>query len=138
MPANPAIAWHSLAFLFALILLVVLGWQGTRTQEALLATNRSVSQSLEIITSVQAILSSLQDIETGARGFILTADDTYLEPYERGLGQLERHRRALQLQLTGRDYPSPSWFETLDSTIAERLQVAASNIQFRRDRKSVV
>ncbi len=132
MPANPAIAWHSLAFSCAFVLLVVLGWQGTRTQEALLATNRSVSQSLEIITSVQAILSSLQDIETGARGFILTADDHYLEPYERGLGQLERHRRALQTQLMGRDYPSQSWFETLDSTIAERLRVAASNIRLRR------
>ena len=61
MPANPAIAWHSLAFFFAFVLLVVLGWQGTRTQEALLATNRSVSQSLEIITSVQAILSCSED-----------------------------------------------------------------------------
>ena len=132
MPANPAIAWHSLAFFFAFVLLVVLGWQGTRTQEALLATNRSVSQSLEIITSVQAIQSSLQDIESGARGFILTADEHYLEPYVRGVSQLERHRRALQVQLEGRDYPSRSWFETLDSTIAERVRVAASNIRLRR------
>lgn len=132
MPANPAIAWHSLAFLFAFVLLVVLGWQGTRTQEALLATNRSVSQSLEIITSVQAILSSLQDIESGARGFMLTADDEYLAPYELGLGRLERHRRALQVQLQGRAYPGQSWFETLDATIAERVRVAADNIRFRR------
>ncbi|MCQ4187711.1 hypothetical protein FK515_29520, partial [Klebsiella pneumoniae] len=85
MPARPAIGWHSIAFLAAFLLLVALGWQGKRTQEALLQTNRSVSHSLEIITSVQAILSSLQDIETGSRGFILTGDPIYLEPYERGL-----------------------------------------------------
>ncbi len=132
MPARPAKAWHWLAFLFASILLVALGWQGKRTQEALLETNRSVSDSLEIITSIQAMLSSLQDIETGARGFMLTADSRYLEPYERGLEQLEWRRRALFEQLRGREYPSWHWFDTLDSTIAARLQVAAQNIQSRR------
>jgi len=132
LPARPAKAWHWLAFLFASILLVALGWQGKRTQEALLETNRSVSDSLEIITSIQAMLSSLQDIETGARGFMLTADSRYLEPYERGLEQLEWRRRALFEQLRGREYPSWHWFDTLDSTIAARLQVAAQNIQSRR------
>ena len=67
---------------------------GQATQETLLQTNRAVSHSLEVITSVQAILSSLQDIETGSRGFILTGDASYLEPYERGLNQLEGYRRA--------------------------------------------
>ena len=52
MPARLAIGWHSIAFLAAFLLLVALGWQGKRTQEALLQTNRSVSHSLEIITSV--------------------------------------------------------------------------------------
>ncbi len=80
MPARLAIGWHSVAFLAEFLLLAALGWQGKRTQEALLQTNRSVSHSLEIITSVQAILSSLQDIETGSRGFILTGNTTYLEP----------------------------------------------------------
>ncbi|MCQ4051667.1 histidine kinase, partial [Klebsiella pneumoniae] len=115
------------------MLLVALGWQGKRTQEALLQTNRSVSHSLEIITSVQAILSSLQDIETGSRGFILTGDPIYLEPYERGLRQLEGNRRSLQRQVEGRDYPDRRWFRTLDATIADRLEVAAGNMQTRRE-----
>ncbi|WP_313524963.1 CHASE3 domain-containing protein [Stutzerimonas kunmingensis] len=133
MPARLAIGWHSIAFLAAFLLLVALGWQGKRTQEALLQTNRSVSHSLEIITSVQAIFSSLQDIETGSRGFILTGDPTYLEPYERGLRQLEGNRRSLQRQVEGRDYPDRRWFRTLDATIADRLEVAAGNMQTRRE-----
>ncbi|WP_312397658.1 CHASE3 domain-containing protein [Stutzerimonas kunmingensis] len=133
MPARLAVGWHSIAFLAAFLLLAALGWQGKRTQEALLQTNRSVSHSLEIITSVQAILSSLQDIETGSRGFILTGDPIYLEPYERGLRQLEGNRRSLQRQVEGRDYPDRRWFQTLDATIADRLEVAAGNMQTRRD-----
>ncbi|AGA88769.1 CHASE3 domain-containing protein [Stutzerimonas stutzeri] len=133
MPARLAIGWHSIAFLAAFVLLAALGWQGARTQEALLQTNRSVSHSLEVITSVQAILTSLQDIETGSRGFILTGDASYLEPYERGLKQLEGYRRSLEQLVEGRSYPDVRWFRTLDATIAERLQVAAGNVQARRD-----
>jgi len=133
LPARLAIGWHSIAFLAAFALLAALGWQGKRTQETLLQTNRAVSHSLEVITSVQAILSSLQDIETGSRGFILTGDASYLEPYERGLNQLEGYRRSLEQLVEGRSYPDERWFRTLDATIAERLQVAAGNVQARRN-----
>ena len=133
MLTRAAKGWHYLTFLLAFLLLAVLGWHGMRTQEALLANNRSVAQSLEIITSVQVMLSSLQDIETGSRGFIITGDPVYLEPYTIGLSHLERDRRALELQLKGRDFPDRPWFETLDAAIAERIEVAARNIQHRRD-----
>ncbi|WP_312253760.1 ATP-binding protein [Stutzerimonas nitrititolerans] len=133
MLTRAARGWHYLAFVLAFLLLAILGWHGKRTQEALLANNRSVTQSLEVITEVQAMLSSLQDIETGSRGFILTGDPNYLEPYTLGLSRLEQNRRALELQLQGRDFPGRPWFEMLDATIAERIEVAAANIQHRRD-----
>ncbi|TCD22203.1 response regulator [Pseudomonas sp. IC_126] len=133
MPAKPATSWHSLAFLVAFVLLVALGWQGKRSQEALLEANQSVKHSLEVITATQAILSSLQDIETGVRGFVLTGERTYLEPYERGLMQLEQHRRRLQMLTRDSTYPAPPWFDRLDEKIAERLLIAADNIQTRRD-----
>lgn len=133
MHAKPAIRWHPLAFLFAFMLLVALGWQGKRTTEAVLKTNQSVSYSLEVITAVQAMLSSLQDIETGARGFVLTGVPDYLEPYERGLRQVEARRRELQTLLDNREYPNRHWFEQLDRNVAERLVIAAGNIQTRRN-----
>lgn len=82
---RPAIRWHPFAFVVAFMLLVALGWQGKRTQEAVLQTNQAVSQSLETITAIQAIRSALQDIETGTRGFVLTADEAYLDAYASGL-----------------------------------------------------
>lgn len=133
MPAQPATSWHSFAFLVAFILLVALGWQGKRSQEALLEANQTVNQSLEIITVTQAILSSLQDIETGSRGFVLTGEPAYLQPYERGLVQLEQHRRKLQLLASEHTFPAPPWFEQLDEKMADLLMFAADNIQTRRD-----
>ncbi|MGM3386803.1 CHASE3 domain-containing protein [Stutzerimonas stutzeri] len=133
MPARLAISWHSLAFLGAFLVLVALGWQGKRTQDAVLRTNQSVSQSLEIITAAQAILSSLQDIETGSRGFVLTGEPSYLDPYEIGLEQIEAHRRSLEPLVAQRDFPDQRWFEQLDRNIAERLVIADANIQARRE-----
>lgn len=133
MPAKPATSWHSFAFLVAFVLLAALGWQGKRSQEALLEANQSVNHSLEVITATQAILSSLQDIETGVRGFVLTGEPDYLEPYERGLMQLEQHRRRLQMLSRDHIYPAPQWFDRLDERMADRLTIAADNIQTRRD-----
>ena len=132
MPARTLISWHWLAFLIAFILLVALGWQGKQTQQQVLATNLSVSHSLEVITATQYMLTSLQDIETGTRGFVLTGDPSYLESYELGLRQIEAHRRGLQRLLEDRAFPDQGWFEQLDRNIAERLMIAADNIQARR------
>lgn len=133
MHTKTTISWHTLAFLIAFFLLVALGWESKRTQEAVLSTNHSVAQSLEIITATQAIFSSLQDIETGSRGFVLTGQDEYLAPYELGLQQLEAHRRSLQQLVEDRSYPDWRWFEEIDRNMGERLIIAAGNIQARRD-----
>ncbi|WP_217475751.1 CHASE3 domain-containing protein [Stutzerimonas stutzeri] len=133
MPTKSWINWRALALAIAFGLLVALGWQVKRTQEAMLTTNRSVQHSLAVITSTQATLSALQDIETGARGFVLTGEAAYLEPYERGLGAIETHRRQLQTLLSDRTYPDHHWFDLLDQSIATRLMIAADNIQTRRD-----
>lgn len=130
---RPAIRWHPFAFVVAFMLLVALGWQGKRTQEAVLQTNQAVSQSLETITAIQAIRSALQDIETGTRGFVITADEAYLDAYASGLIELEAHRRQLQEFADARGYPQQRWFEQFDSTAAERLTIAASNIRVRRE-----
>ena len=124
MPSRTQVNWHWFALLIAFILLAALGWQGKQTQQAVLDSNLSVSRSLQIITATQSMLSSLQDIETGARGFVLTGQPAYLEPYEFGLRAIEQRRRELQALLGGRAFPDQHWFAQLDRNIADRLVIA--------------
>ena len=49
-----------------------------------------VSQSLQIISQAQAVLSTTKDAETGQRGFLLTGAERYLEPYTAAQSRL-RH-----------------------------------------------
>lgn len=39
--------------------------------------------------TLETLLSATQDIETGQRGFLLSGNDAYLEPYERGLAEVD-------------------------------------------------
>lgn len=45
-------------------------------------------RTVEVLTAVSEVESALLDVETGSRGFALTGDTAYLEPYERGVAQL--------------------------------------------------
>lgn len=48
------------------------------------------------MTQLEQVVSTLEDAETGQRGYLLTGERVYLEPYEQALsripGQLERLR----------------------------------------------
>ena len=43
--------------------------------------NQKIIHSHQIITDLAGLLSSMQDAETGQRGFLLTYNEKYLDPY---------------------------------------------------------
>jgi PAS domain S-box-containing protein len=125
---------HNIAFLLGLAILAALAWQARETQRAVLAANDSVTHRLLRITAVQDLRVSLQDIETGERGFVITGNDRYLQPYLVALGRLPVERQ--QLEQLARDAAEirPEWFASLDATIATRIAISAENIATRRER----
>ncbi|TYT27582.1 response regulator [Luteimonas viscosa] len=108
-----------------------MAWQGKRTQDVLLDTNAAIADSLELITVVQGMFSALQDVETGSRGYVLTAAPDYLAPYRDGRERLGSLRDELGRMLAGRE--RATWLAKLDADIARRLEIAAANVE-RRDR----
>lgn len=50
-----------------------------------------VNHTHTVIIKTEAFLSSVQDTETGQRGFLLTGDSNYLEPYYAGLIEAKKH-----------------------------------------------
>ena len=50
---------------------------------------RLVARTLDVTAHLEVLLSTFQDAETGQRGFLLTGDDHYLEPYGRAVATLD-------------------------------------------------
>ncbi|MDR5906142.1 ATP-binding protein [Franzmannia qiaohouensis] len=122
---------HTLAFLLAFTLLLGLGWQGMRVQQALLGANAEVNHSLELITVIQDMLLTLQDVETGERGFVITGQPAYLQPYREARERIADERAALQLLLERRSVADQQVLSELDELIARRLDISQANITVR-------
>lgn len=60
----------------------------SRDIQQLKAHTRQVAQDYEVIESLRSVMSLAKDAETGQRGFIITGDAAYLEPYERSTAEI--------------------------------------------------
>ncbi len=55
-----------------------------------------VNHTNEVLLESEKLLSRLKDMETGQRGFLLTEDIAYLEPYYEGVSASEEHFKRLK------------------------------------------
>lgn len=125
---------HNLGFVLAVALVAILAHRGVQTADDVVANNEDVRRSLELITAVKSVRSSLLDVETGARGFVLTGRAPYLEPYAAGRSQWEREYAQLARLVAGRQPPRDQWLRELHDTIEARIALSAETIALRREK----
>lgn len=112
-------------------ILLAMGWQGMRVQESVLASDAAVNQRLETITLIQALRSTLLDLETGERGYVITGQPAYLLPYQEAREQLaNKHAQLMQTLALTHPESAPS-LENFDALIARRVKIAEDNIAVR-------
>ncbi|HKO16421.1 MAG TPA: CHASE3 domain-containing protein [Gemmatimonadaceae bacterium] len=91
-----------------------------------------VARSQQVVARVEMVLSDVQDAETGQRGFLLTGEERYLEPYRRALATLAVDTAALRA-LT-RDNPRQQQrLDALQPLIRDKLAELERTIVLRRD-----
>ena len=118
--------------LLAGILVVALNtWLAFRSVDILVQSEFWVQHTLQVINQVDRIMGSAKDAETGNRGFLITADDRFLDPYTNAVKDLPAeldHFRTLTA-----DNPSQQQrFAELYSVLEHRLQLLANGIARRR------
>ena len=70
------------SLLFAAIVVVSFNaWLAFRSVESLLSSEYWVAHTWQTIGQVDRIMGSAKDAETGSRGYLITGDDNYLDPY---------------------------------------------------------
>jgi signal transduction histidine kinase len=84
-----------LSFLGILVVILIVSVITYRNLENYTEEVRFVRHSNEVIKQAQLILSTIKDAETGQRGFQLTGDTTYLDPYFSAIAELPRELKLL-------------------------------------------
>jgi signal transduction histidine kinase len=128
-PILRRLQWCALALVAFMLAAMV--WQGIRVQEALLDANAAVNRHLESIALIQAFKSTLLDLETGERGYVITGQPAYLLPYQQARARLAHQQeqlRRISLPTGADDLLSE---EVLSSLVERRVQIAESNISVR-------
>jgi CHASE3 domain sensor protein len=119
------------AFIFALAaLFVVLGLAAWDWHEFQLA-GQTVRETEDLLSHVETILSTVKDAETGQRGYIITGDESYLEPYARAVNAMPgilSAPRSLKL----RQSVHGAAFAQLREAISAKLGELKSAIELRR------
>src|ERR1700733_1728333 len=97
LPAKTLIGF--LLAVVAVVLIALLSYQSLQTTTN---TARSLTQSVEVLRRLQALLSTLKDAETGQRGFLLTGEESYLTPYTDAKDALPEEFRTVRALLVNR------------------------------------
>lgn len=101
----------------ALLMLVSMTWMNA---SRLIQEARWVDHSKDVLAELEGLHAAIIEGETGQRGYLITGDESYLEPYRRAVSELpERLRR-----ITAMTADNPAQHERttrLGQLVAERL-----------------
>jgi PAS domain S-box-containing protein len=121
----------------ALILVPSLALVGIETYNAfsivpkLRQSQSLVTHTFEVIATANALDHAMQDAERGQRGFLITGDDAYLEPYRSGVEDAPARLQRLR-QLTSDNPSQQERIEALQFQVGRKLDHLRKAIDARR------
>jgi CheY-like chemotaxis protein/signal transduction histidine kinase/CHASE3 domain sensor protein len=87
--------WTVLGVIAALLFFLISGAVSFSNVDVLKADNEKIVHSHEVIAALDTLLSTMQDAETGQRGFLLTGNEKYLQPYDDAVSKVNSELGAI-------------------------------------------
>jgi PAS domain S-box-containing protein len=115
-----------IAFAITLVALIGGGLVGTMNARRLITNDRTVTHTDDAIVQLGLVLSTLQDAETGQRGYLLTENDSYLVPYQDATAHIQRVVTQLRDLLA--DPAQQARLDVLEQDVALKLSELARTI----------
>ena len=124
----------ALGFGLALALLLIVGGVSYWSINSLIENANWVAHTHQVLENLEAVISLLKDAETGQRGFVLTRQDRYLEPYQAALVNLDQRVKELR-RLTEENDDQQRRIDSLEPLIKQKLEELRETIDLRRKDK---
>jgi len=118
-------------FALSFVLLAIIGAVAYRSLSSLTDTSHLVTHTHEVLEHIAEVLSLLKDAETGQRGYLVTGEDPYLEPYQGAIDGLPRVVKELR-QLTSDNPNQQKRLDEAEPVITRRLTVLREIIDVRK------
>lgn len=110
--------------LISLVAVFLMGWAAIDANDDVLRYHVAIGQLREI-------LSTLKDAETGQRGYLLTGEEKYLQPYQQAIGRVPQELEALTAKAKTGEL-SAGEITSLSQLTSQKLAELRQTIMIRR------
>jgi methyl-accepting chemotaxis protein len=120
-------------FALALAALIIIGVVSYGTTAKLVGSFDWLTHTHRVLDQLETLLSTMDNAETGQRGFIITGKESYLQPYEGARDAAERILKDLR-ELTADDASQQHRLDALEPLVAEKFGELQLVIDLRRSK----
>jgi len=117
-------------FLVAAGILVFVGWESYRYTARVDEVADARKHSHEVLRTLDETVARLVEAETGQRGYLLTGDEAYLEPYREAIKNLDQVTGQLKALTSGQP-DQRKRIQTLEPLIEKKLAILQRTIDLR-------
>ncbi|WP_437759956.1 CHASE3 domain-containing protein [Sorangium sp. So ce1389] len=119
------------SLLFPLIVLIALAVVSVHNAARLLEISQELKQTYRVLAELDELHAHFLDAETGQRGFIITGDEAFLEPYEVALRSIDADYEELR-RLTADNLVEQERLDRLRPMMRDKLEEMRLTIEQRR------
>jgi CheY-like chemotaxis protein/CHASE3 domain sensor protein len=113
----PILAGFVVAF-FATFVITYVNYVSSETRSVAV---QDMERTTQAIRAINEVLAAVKDAETGQRGFLITGDVNYLQPYQTAIASLDRRLSTLKT-LMGGDVQDQERTQQLSELVHQKLQ----------------
>ena len=128
---KPFFAKIALGFVAVSSILGAISFTSFRSVNSRVETAQAIAHSYQVLGKLETLLSELKDVEAGQRGYIITGEETFLEPYQAATSVLKQEMRELR-RLIGNNSSQQQRLDSLEPLIARKLAFVERTIDLRR------
>jgi signal transduction histidine kinase len=110
----------------AILFVVSNVWVALSSVQSLELSHRWVDHTWEVIAQVEQMIGAAKDAETGSRGYLLTGDRDFLQPYQKAKAELPAGLNAFK-QLTSDNSSQQFRADEMRQLMEHRLELSEQN-----------
>ncbi len=126
-------SWATGVFAAAVVALMVAGAAALISSRNLVAGGAETALAYDRLIRLGAILDAVIDTETGSRGYVITGDDSFLEPFEQGRNAVDGALAGVDQAFAG-DTAQAAALTALRETVQRHQEHLARTVRLRRER----
>jgi CHASE3 domain sensor protein/class 3 adenylate cyclase len=118
-------------FGLASALLIMVTYSGYQSARRLAQTKEWELHTIQVMSLLEDIMADIADAETGQRGYLLTGEERYLQPYKETLAEIWDELAKLK-KLTSDNQNQQQQLVVLEALVDKKLTELEKTIQLRR------